>query len=241
MEKPVIFEYDNGVALLTLNRPDRSKAITPDLLIHRYNYLEMIVKDDNIRVVIITGKGKSFCSGLDLAIVDKDNLFDPRNDGLDFPDIISACKKPVIGAINGPAITGGFELALNLDFLIASERAFFADTHARVGIHPGWGMSQLLQQAIGARMAKQVSLTCQPITAEQALRLGLVNEVVAHDELLPRAKEIAGYILEGKPEMVSLMMDLIEYRNHTTLDDAYSHERTGFRQFLGGFQKQGRI
>ena len=86
-------------------------------------------------------------------------------------------------------------------------------------------------------MAKQVSLTCQPITAEQALRLGLVNEVVPHDELLPRAKELAGYILEGKPEMVSLMMDLIKYRNHTTLDDAYSHERTGFRQFLCGFQK----
>ncbi|WDN89553.1 enoyl-CoA hydratase [Desulfosarcina sp. BuS5] len=237
MEKPVICEYDNGVALLTLNRPARSNAITQDLLIHLYNYLEMIVKDDNIRAVIITGKGKSFCSGLDLGVLDKDNFFDPRNDGLDFPDIISACKKPVIGAINGPAITGGLELALNLDFLIASERAFFSDTHARVGIHPGWGMSQLLQQAIGARMAKQVSLTCQPITAEQALRLGLVNEVVPHDELLPRAKEIAGYIFEGKPEMVSLMMDLIEYRNHTTLNGAYFHERTGFRKFLGEFQK----
>ncbi len=241
MEKPVIFESDNGVALLTLNRPARSNSITQDLLVHLYNYLEMIAEDDNIRAVIITGKGKSFCSGIDLAVLGKDNIFDPRNDGLDFPDIIAACKKPVIGAINGPAITGGLELALNLDFLIASEKAFFADTHARVGIHPGWGMSQLLQQAIGARMAKQVSLTCQPFTAQQALRLGLVNEVLPHDELLPRAKEIAGYILEGKPEMISLMMDLIEYRNHTTLDDAYSHERTGFRRFLDKFQKNDSI
>ena len=86
-------------------------------------------------------------------------------------------------------------------------------------------------------MAKQVSLTCQPITAEQALRLGLVNEIVPHDELLPRAKEIAGYILEGKPEMISLMMDLIEYRSHTTLNDAYSHERIGFRKFVSESQK----
>ena len=237
MEKPVLLNKEDGIAWLTLNRPARSNAITQDLLVHLYNYIEMASEDEEIRVLIITGQGKSFCSGIDLAVLEKDNIFDPRNDGLDFPDIIAACKKPVIGAVNGPAITGGLELALNLDFLIASENAFFADTHARVGIHPGWGMSQLLQQAIGVRMAKQVSLTCQPIMAEQALRLGLVNEVVPQDELLPRVKEIAMHILDGKPDMLSLMMNLIEYRNKTTLDDAYSHERSGFRKFIYEFQK----
>ena len=237
MEKPVLLNKEDGIAWLTLNRPARSNAITQNLLVHLYNYIEKVSEDEDIKVLIITGQGRSFCSGIDLAVLEKDNIFDPRNDGLDFPDIIAACKKPVIGAVNGPAITGGLELALNLDFLIASENAFFADTHARVGIHPGWGMSQLLQQAIGVRMAKQVSLTCQPITAEQALRLGLVNEVVPHDELLPRVKKIAMHILEGKPDMISLMMNLIEYRNQTTLDDAYFHERSGFREFICEFQK----
>lgn len=235
MEKSVLFEKADGIAWLILNRPTRSNAITQDLLINLYNYIEMASADDSIRVLIITGKGKSFCSGIDLAVLSKDNIFDPRNDGLDFPDIIAACKKPVIGAVNGPAITGGLELALNLDFLIASERAFFADTHTRVGIHPGWGMSQLLQQAVGVRMAKQISLTAEPITAQQALRLGLVNEVVPLEELLPRVKEIAEHIIAGKPEMTSLMMDLIEYRRQTTLKDAYSHERDGFRKFIAGF------
>jgi len=121
MNDPVLFRVENHVAVITLNRPERRNAINQALLAGLYESLENVSRDESIRVAIITGEGKSFCSGLDLAVLDKENLFDPRGDGSDMPDLFAACKKPIIGAINGHAITGGFELALNCDFLIASE------------------------------------------------------------------------------------------------------------------------
>jgi enoyl-CoA hydratase len=232
MEKPVLFEVENAIALIRLNRPERRNAINQELLVHLYNYLDEVSSNNEIYVAIITGNGKSFCSGLDLAVLETDNLFDPRGDGRDFPDIIRACKKPIIGAVNGHAITGGFEIALNLDFLIASERASFADTHAKAGLHPGWGMTQLLQHAVGQRMAKQISFTCQFISAEDALKCGLVNEVVPHEELIPRAKQIASDICAVKQDMLAVIKHLIEYRNNATFDSAFANERRGFKQFL---------
>jgi len=232
MEKSVLFEVENGIALIYLNRPERRNAINQDLLKHLYNYIDEVAGNDDIKVAIITGKGRSFCSGLDLAALRTDNLFDARGDGRDFPDVISACKKPIIGAINGHAITGGFEIALNCDFLIASEQASFADTHAKVGIHPGWGMTQLLQQAVGQRKARQMSFTCRFISAEEALQYGLVNEVVPHEELVPRAKQIAGDICAVKQDMLAVVKDLIGCQNNASLDKSLAHERKEFKAFI---------
>lgn len=231
MEKPVLFEIKEGIAIITLNRPEKRNAINRDLLIHLYNYLDEVASNDKIRVAVITGNGKSFCAGLDLSAIKTQNLFDPRNDGKDLPDIFENCKKPIIGAINGHAITGGFEIALNCDFLIASEQASFADTHAKVGIHPGWGMSQLLQQAVGQKMARQLSFTCQFISAQKALQCGLVNEVVPHEELLSRADQIAKQICNVNQEMLGVVRELITYKNQVTLQKALDHERKGFRKF----------
>ncbi len=232
MNDPVVFRVENHVAVITLNRPERRNAINQALLAGLYESLETVSRDESIRVVVITGEGKSFCSGLDLAVLDKENLFDPRGDGSDMPDLFAACKKPIIGAINGHAITGGFELALNCDFLIASERASFADTHARVGIHPGWGMTQLLQEAVGRRRARQMSFTCRFINAQTALDWGLVNEVVPHENLMGRAMEIAGDICESSPEMLGVVRDLINYRDTVSMADALAHERARFTVFL---------
>jgi enoyl-CoA hydratase len=232
MEKPVLFEVENGIALIYLNRPERRNAINQDLLKHLYNYIDEVAGNDDIKVAIITGKGRSFCSGLDLAALGTENLFDARGDGRDLPDVIGDCKKPIIGAINGHAITGGFEIALNCDFLIASEQASFADTHAKVGIHPGWGMTQLLQQAVGQRRARQISFTCRFISAGEALQYGLVNEVVPHEELVPRAKQIAADICAVKQDMLAVIRDLIGYRNNVSLDKALAHERKGFKAFI---------
>jgi len=232
MDHPVLFTVENQTAIITLNRPERRNSINQALLLKLYDYIEMVSGDDDIRVAIITGNGKSFCSGIDLDAILTENLFDPRGDGTDLPDLFGACKKPIIGAINGHAITGGFEIALNCDFLIASENASFADTHAKVGIHPGWGMTQLLQDAIGRRRARQMSFTCKFITSQTAYQWGLVNEVVAPDMLLDRAKEIAADICAVNQDILGVVKKLIDFRQTATLEASYANERKGFREFL---------
>ena len=231
MSDPVLFECEGHTAVITLNRPERRNAFNQKLLAGLYNVLDEVRSNDAIRVAILTGAGKSFCSGIDLKVLETDNLFDPREDGRDFPDVIDGCPKPIIGAINGHAITGGLEIALHCDFLIASERAFFADTHARVGIHPGWGMTQLLQEAIGIRRARQMSFTCQFIDADTALVWGLVNEVVAHERLISRARQIADEIAEADPLQLCTIGKLIESRRSNSLKRALAVERRGFEDF----------
>lgn len=232
MEKTVLFAVEDSTALITLNRPERHNAICQDLLIRLYDAIDEVARNDGIKAAVITGSGKSFCSGLDLSIVGKDNLQNPRGDGKDMPDVFGACRKPIIGAVNGNAITGGFELALNCDFLIASENARFIDSHAKVGIHPGWGMTQLLQQAVGQRMAKQLSFTCRPLSAQDALKHGLVNEVVPADELVSRAKQIARDISEVNFEIMLEIKALIEKQNEVSLEQALKIERQRFQGFL---------
>ena len=232
MEKPVLFEVKDGIALITLNRPERRNSINRDLLVYLYNYIEEVNSRDDIKVAVITGNGKSFCSGIDLAVIGKENIFDPRGDGRDLPDIIGECRKPVIAAVNGHAITGGFEIALNCDFIIASDQAVFADTHAKVGIHPGWGMTQLLQQAVGIRMAKQMSLSCRFVDSAEALRIGLVNEVVPHENLLSRVLEICSEIASTQYGMMMTVKSLIENKNRTDFNSSYEFERSEFRKFV---------
>ncbi len=232
MAPPVILDVEKQIAVITLNRPERRNAINQQLLVDLYGMLETVSASNDIRVVIITGNGPSFSAGLDLEALGRENLFDPRGDGSDLPDLMRACKKPIIAAVNGHAITGGFELALNCDFIIAAENAQFSDTHARVGIHPGWGMTQLLQQTVGQRRAKQISFACQPIYAHTALAWGLVNEIVPREHLLDRAKTIAAQIVQADPQILSVIKTLIENRNRSPLEQAFDKERSGFKQFL---------
>lgn len=232
MEKTVLFEVEGNVAVITLNRPERHNSICQDLLVNLYDDLDEVTRRDDIKVAIITGNGRSFCSGIDLGVIGKDNLLDPRGDGKDMPDVFAGCSKPIIGAINGNAITGGFELAMHCDFLIASENARFTDSHAKVGIHPGWGMTQLLQRSVGQRMAKQLSFTCKPMNAQDALRCGLVNEVVPAAELLPRAMQIARDICEVNNEIMLQMKALIEKKDEVSFRDAFRLEREGFQAFI---------
>ncbi|HQI80126.1 MAG TPA: enoyl-CoA hydratase [Deltaproteobacteria bacterium] len=232
MEKTVLFEQEGPVAIITLNRPERHNSICQDLLVNLYNALDEVAASEGIKVAVLTGNGRSFCSGIDLSVIGRDNLLDPRGDGRDMPDVFAACRKPVIGAVNGNAITGGFELAMHCDFLIASENARFIDSHAKVGIHPGWGMTQLLQRSVGQRLAKQLSFTCRPLSASDALRCGLVNEVVAPSDLLPRAKEIARDICEVNYEILMQMKDLIEKQNQVSFEQAFAMERQGFQAFI---------
>ena len=156
----------------------------------------------NSAILILTGAGRAFCAGFDLT-----EMADGRGPAgtarLPEPDVLQGMSRfegPIIGAINGPAITGGFELALACDVLIASTQAAFADTHARVGILPGWGLSQKLARAIGIYRAKELSLTGNFLSAEKAEAWGLVNRVVSEADLLPTARKLAGEMLSVVPE-----------------------------------------
>ena len=181
---------------MTLSRPAARNAISGALLAALRRAMADLGADDGVAAVILTGADPAFCAGLDLKELSaNDGLLGSVEDGaVPAGHPWAPLPKPVIGAVNGVAVTGGLELALNCDFLIASERAAFADTHARVGILPGWGLSVLLPQRVGFAMARRMSFTGDYVDATRALEAGLVTEVVAHGELMGRARQLAATI-----------------------------------------------
>ena len=203
----VVVRTDHGpVRVLTLNRPGARNALNRSLIRALYAALKSADKDASVRAVVLTGTDPAFCAGIDLKEAARDGL--KYFDEFKSHSCISAVaemRTPCVGAINGPTFTGGLELALGCDFLIASERAVFADTHARVGILPGGGMTARLPQVVGAAMARRMSMTGEVVDAVRAERIGLVTEVVTHDGLLSRAVELAAQIaVVPKPTMLGL-------------------------------------
>ncbi len=186
-------EKDAEIAVVTLNRPQAMNALSRQLRAALANAFEELQADPETAVVILTGAGRAFCAGLDLKELGSESA--EGMGGVDMMRLLRRFEGPIIGAINGHAITGGFELALACDVLIASTEARFADTHARVGILPGWGLSQILPRLVGISRAKEISLTGNFIPAEQAEAWGLVNRVVPPDELLPACKALAADML----------------------------------------------
>jgi enoyl-CoA hydratase len=217
MSEPVLLVEKTGeVAVVTLNRPTAMNALSRELRSAIAAAVDELEADPSIRVMILTGAGKAFCAGLDLKELGQKGLSNP-NDTITQGDPVRSLGRfsgPIIGAINGVAITGGFELALACDVLIASTNARFADTHARVGVMPGWGLSQKLSRAIGVYRAKELSLTGNFLSAEQANEWGLVNRVVAPEDLLPQARALAQDMLSVIPEM------LVNYKS--VIDDGFA-------------------
>lgn len=192
----LLVDVSERIATVTLNRPEVRNALSSELLALLPATLRELDARDDVDVVILTGADPAFCAGLDLKELGSTGSNLGAGGGSDvtrgpFPPM----DTPVIGAINGVAVTGGFELALNCDFLVASERARFGDTHARVGVMPGWGLTVLLPQAIGVRRAREMSFTGNFLSAQEALQWGLVNHVVPHHELLPFTRQLARDII----------------------------------------------
>jgi enoyl-CoA hydratase len=198
--------------------------------------------DDEVDVVILTGSDPAFCAGLDL----KELGSTGGNLGAGAPPGGEAdprpvrrgpwapLSKPVIGAVNGVAVTGGFELALCCDFLVASERARFADTHARVGVMPGWGLTVLLPQAIGLRRAREMSLTGNFMDAREALQFGLVNRVVPHEDLLPTVRRLAADIGGNDQPGVRRVLATYAAVADGTLAEGWATEARMGREWLAG-------
>jgi enoyl-CoA hydratase len=184
----VLVEITDFVATVTLNRPDRRNALSGDLISSLRATLAGLDNQADVRAIVLTGADPAFCAGLDLTeLGSPDGPLRSVTAGPVVPDL----AKPLIGAINGVAVTGGLELALACDFLVASERARFADTHARMGIQPGWGLTVALPEAVGLRRAREMSATGNFVSAQTALAWGLVNHVVPHDDLLDFAVRLA--------------------------------------------------
>ncbi len=206
-----------GYTVLTLNRPQVKNALSSAMRRQLREALRTLAGDAGAHVLVITGAGDAFCAGLDLKELGASGLA-PEASGPDAGEpldrLIARFPGPVIGAINGPAITGGFELALACDVLIACENARFADTHARVGVMPGWGLSQRLPRTIGPYRAKELSLTGNFLSARQADAWGLVNRVVPAGESLAHARALALDMLGAIPEM------LLAYKR--LIDDGYA-------------------
>jgi len=200
----ILTEVADRVATVTLNRPEARNALNGELLAALPETLRGLDLDDGVDAIVLTGADPAFCAGLDLKELGSEGGLsagfsapdDSRggtaavSDRGPFPPMTT----PVIGAVNGVAVTGGFELALNCSFLVASDRARFADTHARVGVMPGWGLTVLLPEAVGRRRARQLSATGNFLAADVALAWGLVNAVVPHADLLPTCRALAADI-----------------------------------------------
>jgi enoyl-CoA hydratase len=234
MSDVVLFEVADRVATITLNRPEARNALNAELRRELPAALQRADDDAEVDVVILTGADPAFCAGLDL----KELGSSPPRPAPDSDPVVTRpfpqLRKPVIGAINGVAVTGGFEIALNCSFLVASERAGFADTHARVGVMPGWGLTVLLPQAIGVRRAREMSTTGNFLGAQEALAWGLVNHVVAHDELLPFCRRLAADIVGNDQDGVRQMLATYDEVTSATAAEGWLVER----RIANGWQKR---
>jgi enoyl-CoA hydratase len=212
----------DGVRTITIDRPDARNAMTWAM---RERIAELFTDadgDDAIDVVVVTGTATSFSAGVDLKEM-QSQTGPPRR--MNPTLAVRACPKPTIAAVNGVCVTGGLEIALACDLIVASDQARFADTHAKAGLMPGWGMSAALPTAVGRRKAVELSLTGTFIDAPEALRLGLVNLVVPHDELLARTDELAQAIRAQNQAVVRRQVGLYRRSSGVAFDDALALER----------------
>jgi enoyl-CoA hydratase len=226
MSELVSIIREDALAIVTLNRPEAMNALSAELRHQLAQAVDALEADADIRVMILTGAGdKAFTAGLDLKELGGNADSAALTIATDDPvQSLGRFSGPIIGAINGVAITGGFEIALACDVLIGSPKARFADTHARVGILPGWGLSQKLTRLLGPSRAKEVSLTGNFISAEQALDWGLINHIVPAEELMDKARSIAQDMLSCVPETMAAYKRLMDDGYATNFGDALKLE-----------------
>jgi enoyl-CoA hydratase len=213
-EPVVVVERHDQVALLRLNRPAARNALNAELA---QAAIDAVDANQDAGAIVITGADPAFCAGLDLRDLGVPKLKDLPH----FTSAVAASAVPVIAAVNGPAATGGFELALACDFMIASERARFADTHLRVGVYPGPVLVDLPRR-VGPAWARQMSLTSDWVDAETALRIGLVNQVVAHADLVTYCLDMSASIAEQPRHMVEAMREDWDLTDRLPVQEAHA-------------------
>jgi enoyl-CoA hydratase len=234
-----------GVRTVTLHRPEARNAVNRSMREAFIELCEQIDGDDDVKVLVITGTDPAFSGGVDLKEISAGEAGDAiplaerggapvavaapasssagaappaaalRNPG----SAVRAIAKPVIAAVNGFCYTGALEIVVSCDIVVASERATFADTHAKFGLMPFWGMSALLPERVGVAKAREISLTGRPVDAAEALRIGLADHLVGHDELMPFTLDLAGAIAAADPGSVLGMQHLYDAGRGRTVEE----------------------
>lgn len=222
----VIREDTDGIATLTLNRPEKLNAITPGLMIELRRHLEQIEKDGNVGCVVLAGAGRSFCAGHDLGSIAEGEKAPSRHFEAETIDALEALPQPTVGKIHGHCFTGGLELALACDLLVAGESAQLGDTHGQWGLAPAWGMSVRLPERIGLSRAKQLMFTSRRILAAEAAELGLVDRVCPDDDLDASVAELAREIAANSWGTNRIDKALLRSNAELTRNAALQHERS---------------
>ena len=231
MAETVLLEREGRVAILTVNRPDKRNALNQQVRDETLELLEEIGNDDAVGVVVITGAGdKSFIAGADIKEFEGRSPLDQRQ-AMRFPRIFDAMAtfpKPVIAMINGFCLGGGCELALSCDLRIASERARLGQPEINLGIIPGGGGTQRLPRLVGLGQAMKIVLTGDLLSAAEALRIGLVDEVVPHGELRAKTLELAAKIASKSPLTVRVAKEAVRASQRLAIEEGILYERDLF-------------
>ena len=226
MSQLIKIETADFITTITLKRPEKRNALNREMRIFIKHEIARLNQSDATKVIILTGTDPAFSAGVDFSELD-----DPATDFTEIGPLSGpffSSDVPVIGAINGAAYTGGLELALTCNILIASEKAIFADTHAKMGMMPGWGLSVHLPIAIGANRARQMMSSSQPISANQAYEWGLVNEIVSHELLMKRSREVATAISQQDISVIRKIGVLYNQNRHERDAKAWLNEQAAF-------------
>lgn len=223
-------DISDHIATLTLNRPGRLNAYTPDMGQELMTVMRQLLKDPDVYALVLTGSGRGFCAGADR------EFFDGRRgrNGYalgeepfisEFAAELAYAAKPLIGAVNGPAIGIGVTMLLPFDVRIASSDATFGFPFVKLNIVPGLGCSYFLPRIVGGSVARELILTGATIDAQRALQIGLVNEVVGSGQLLPRALEIAGAMGRSDPQVIQSCKRVLNLGANGSLPEAMACER----------------
>jgi enoyl-CoA hydratase/carnithine racemase len=231
MYQAIIFATEGPVATIKLNRPAKLNAFGGPMREEILDALGTVASDDRIRVLAVTGEGRGFSAGGD---IDHLRLLREKKDEPGFRSALAAGEKitrtmrslgkPVIAAVNGPCAGAGFSFALGCDMRIASDLATFGASFALIGLHPDWGGSWLLPRLIGSAKACELIFTGTMIPASEAAKIGLVNEVVPHDKLLPHVMDLAGRMAKNSPRVLRLAKESIYRSLSSDIETAYARE-----------------
>ncbi|MFH1625524.1 MAG: enoyl-CoA hydratase/isomerase family protein [Pseudomonadota bacterium] len=204
--KVVLYEKRDGVAVLTMNYPERLNALSDQLRADLRAAFEEALNDREVRALILTGTGRAFCAGADISgfKFDIPSIRKFMRDVMPFLGMLEKYPKPVIAAVNGLALGGGFELAISCDIIVASDKARFGVPEAAIGLVPAFAILRL-HQIVGRAKSKELGMTCDQISAEEGLQIGLINKVVPHENLMDASMEMANKILSKAPLAVELI------------------------------------